>query len=463
MSAALDAAREHLGDAAAWVVGGAVRDRLLRRPIDDVDLVLEGDLRAAARHLAVAVGGPAFPLSDSFGGWRVLAEDHSWHVDLMPLRGGSIEADVALRDFTVNAIAEPLAGGPLVDPHDGVGDLAARRLRMVSPSAFADDPLRVLRLARFACELGLEADADTLASAREHAARIRDVAQERVLAELKRVMAADRVLDGLALMDRLGLYAAVLPELEACRGMEQNRFHHLDVLDHTLASLEATVALQAAPEEQLGDALAPAVRTLLAEPFAEGLNRGTALRFGALLHDIAKPPTRGERADGGVTFIGHDAVGAELSRTILTRLTASERLRAHVAALTRHHLRLGFLVHEQPLGRRALHRYLVACAPIPADITLLTVCDRLATRGDNAGPAIAAHLELAREVLPAALVAQQQAPPVPLVRGDELARALGIRPGPRLGGLLAEIAEARFAGEVSDGDEAIALARTLLD
>ena len=462
MSAALEAAREHLAGTEAWVVGGAVRDRLLHRPIDDVDLVLDGDLRSAARHLAVAVGGPAFPLSDSFGGWRVLAEDHSWHVDLMPLRGGSIEADVALRDFSVNAIAEPLAGGPLVDPHDGVGDLAARRLRMVSPAAFADDPLRVLRLARFDCELGLEAEPETLSAARTHAPGIAGVAPERILAELKRVMASARVLDGLSVMDGLGLYRQLLPELEACRGMEQNRFHHLDVLDHTLASLEAAVALQAAPEEQVGEELAPAVRTLLAEPFAEGITRGTALRFGALLHDIAKPPTRGQRPDGSVTFIGHDAVGAELSRTILTRLTASERLRAHVAALTRHHLRLGFLVRERPLARRTLHRYVVACAPIPADVTLLTVCDRLATRGDNAGPAIAAHLELAREVLPAALSAQQEPPPTPLVRGDDLAHALDVRPGPRLGELLAEIAEARFAGEVTDRVGAIEFARGLL-
>ncbi|MBA2347537.1 MAG: HDIG domain-containing protein [Solirubrobacterales bacterium] len=319
----------------------------------------------------------------------------------------------------------------------------------------------MLRLARFACELGLEPDPDTLVAARNHAAAISGVAQERVLAELKRVVAADRVLAGFGLMDRLGLYAPILPELEACRGMEQNRFHHLDVLDHTLATLEATVALQAAPEKQLGEALAAPVAVLLAEPFAEGISRGTALRFGALLHDIAKPVTRAERPDGRVTFIGHDAVGAELGRTILTRLTASERLRAHVAALARHHLRLGFLVHERPLARRALHRYLMACAPVPADISLLTICDRLATRGDNAEPAIAVHLALAREVLPEALAAQQEPAPTPLVRGDELARELGLRPGPRLGELLAEIAEARFAGEVADRDEAIALARSL--
>lgn len=461
MSAALDAARELLGDARAWVVGGAVRDRLMHRPVDDVDLVLDGDVRAAARHLAVGVGGPAFPLSDAFGGWRVIAPGRDWHVDLLPLRGGSIEADVGLRDFTVNAIAEPLGGGPLVDPHDGAGDIARRRLRMVAPRAFTDDPLRVLRLARFACELGLEPDRSTIAAARAAAMGAAGVAQERVFAELKRVVAAPAVLDGFGLMDRLGLYEAIFPELAACRAMAQNRFHHLDVHEHTLATVQVAVDLEAQPQATVGDQSAASVAALLAEPLADGLTRGVALRFGALLHDIAKPPTREVLGDGRVTFIGHDAAGAELSRQILTRWKASERLRAHVAALTRHHLRLGFLVHEQPLSRRTVYRYLTACEPVQADVTLLTICDRLATRGDNARPAIAAHLALAREVLPDVVAWHSSPRPEPLVRGDELARALHLEPGPRLGTLLAAIAEARWAGEIASGDEAIALARSL--
>ncbi len=107
------------------------------------------------------------------------------------MRGAPIEADLALRDFTVNAIAEPLAGGALIDPHDGADDIAARRLRMVSGAAFADDPLRVLRLARFACELGLEPEPPTVTAAREHAAGIESVAAERVFAELRRIVARE--------------------------------------------------------------------------------------------------------------------------------------------------------------------------------------------------------------------------------------------------------------------------------
>jgi len=463
MSAALDAAREHLGEARAWVVGGAVRDRLMHLPVDDVDLVLDGDVRAAARHLAVGVGGPAFPLSDAFGGWRVIAPGRAWHIDLVPLRGGSIEADVALRDFTVNAIAEPLAGGPLVDPHDGAGDVARRRLKMVAPRAFADDPLRVLRLARLVCELALEPEPGTLAEARAQAMGVAGVAQERVFAELKRIVAAGSPLAGLELMERIGLYEAILPELAACRKMAQNRFHHLDVHDHTLAALQAVVELEAQPAAMVGERDAARVTALLAEPVADGLTRGVALRFGALLHDIAKPATRTVREDGRVMFIGHDAVGAELARAILARWKASERLRAHVAALTRHHLRLGFLVHEQPLSRRMVYRYLTACEPVGADVTLLTICDRITTRGDNAGPAIAAHLALARGVLPDALAWHAGPRPQPLIRGDELAGALGVAPGPRLGVLLAAIAEARWAGEIATAEEAVALARSLGD
>ena len=144
---------------------------------------------------------------------------------------------------------------------------------------------------------------------------------------------------------------------------------------------------------------------VLAEPLADELTRGQALAWGALLHDAAKPLTRGTSEGGArVTFIGHDRAGAELSREILTRLRASERLQAFVAALVRNHLRLGFLVHEpQPLSRRTLFGYLRTCSPVEVDVTLLSIADRLATRGDRAQEAIAAHLRLAIAVLPEAL------------------------------------------------------------
>ena len=442
-----------------WLVGGAVRDRALGRPTEDYDVVLEGDARHLARSLARRADAHCFALSELFGVWRVVDRARRWQVDVLPLAGHSIEADLAGRDFTINAIAEPLGGGPHVDPFDGLSDIRERRLRMVSPRAFADDPLRTLRLARLACELGFDADPETVAAAAANAPALGEVAPERVFAELKRILVSDRALRGLDLMDQVSATEVVLPELTAMRGVDQSPYHHLDVYAHTRSVLAETIALSLDPGRWLGEH-GPAVARLLAEPLANELTRGEALRFGALLHDVAKPPTRRVTPEGRVTFIGHDAVGAAMAAAVLGRLRASERLRDHVAALTRHHLRLGFLVHEMPLGRRAIYRYLRDSDPVQVDVTLLSIADRLATRGRGAEDAIARHLELARQLLGEAL-AWREGRPRPPLRGDEVARAVGMQPGRELGRILAELEEACFAGEITSREQAIARAREL--
>jgi putative nucleotidyltransferase with HDIG domain len=443
----------------AWLVGGAPRDRLLSRPTSDYDVAVTGDPKMLARALGRAAGGHPFALSEGFGAWRVTAHDHSWQVDVLPLGGGSIVADLARRDLTINALAEPLGGGELVDPFGGRADLEAGRLRMVSAEAFADDPLRTLRVARLACELGFTVDPDTAESARRHAPGLEHVAPERVFAELRRVISSERALDGLELMDSLGVTAVVLPELIGLRGVQQSPHHHLDAHDHTRAVLAETIELERDPSAAFGEH-AEAIAALLAEPLASELTRGQALRLGALFHDVAKPRTRAVSADGRITFMGHDVAGAQIAAAALGRLRAGERLIEYVAALTRHHLRLGFLVDQMPLGRRAVYRYMRTCAPVQLDVTVLSVADRLATRGPNTTEAITRHLKLARQLFGEAL-AWQADPPRPPVRGDDLARSLGIDAGPEIGRLLAELEEASFAGEVSGREQALALAREL--
>jgi poly(A) polymerase len=444
----------------AWLVGGAVRDRLLGRRTADFDVAVQDDPQQLARALARSAGGHPFALSEGFGAWRVIARDHSWQLDLLPLAGRTIEDDLAQRDLTVNAIAEPLPSGKPIDPFGGIDDLRARCLRMVSPQSFVADPLRTLRLARLGCELGFEVESATLTAGRDAAPGLGGVSPERVFAELKRILSDDHALRGLALMDDLGVTKAVLPELASLRGVEQSHYHHLDVHEHTRAVLAEVIALEHQPEPLFAEQ-AQAIRELLAEPLANELNRGQALRFGALLHDVAKPQTRNVTAAGRVTFMGHDETGAQVVRAVLGRLRASERLADHVAALTRHHLRLGFLVNEVPLGRHTIYRYLRACEPVQVDVTLLSVADRLATRGRGSEDAIARHLELARQMLTEAF-AWRRNPPRPPLRGDELAGLLGLRPGPELGRVLGELEEASFAGEIDGRDDAIAYARERL-
>ena len=208
---------------------------------------------------------------------------------------------------------------------------------------------------------------------------------------------------------------------------------------------------------------APAVAELLAEPLADELTRGGALRFGAVVHDMGKPATRGVHGDY-ITFIGHDREGSRIVGGLCERLRTSRRLKRHLQDLTLHHLRLGFLARERPLPRRREYEYLRDTDPVGADVTLLTVADRLAARGQGpiAGPEmVQAHLDLAREMLGAAVDWRHDGPPRSPIPGDELAAELGIEPGPELGRIIGELEAAVYAGELSGREDAIALARRL--
>jgi poly(A) polymerase len=451
------AVRDALGEVeGVWIVGGAVRDAALGRDVVDLDLAVSGEPGAVAKSIATELGEHAFELSAEFDTWRVVARDRGWQIDLTALRGESIEADLGERDFTIGAVAVPLNGEGPIDPFAGFTDLAERRLRVVSEQSFVADPLRLLRAPRLAAELGLEVEPGTAALAVSAAPKAADAAGERQLAELRQLMGGPDPLRGLALLGELGVEGVVLPELELLRGVEQGPNHHLDVYDHTIAVLEHTLEVEADLERFAGDRAAE-VEELLEEPLADEMNRRTALRFGALFHDIAKPATKAE-FNGFVGFKGHDEVGAEIIGSICGRLRASRKLTQHLQALARNHLRLGFLIAEMPLPPRRVHAYLRATEPATVDVSLLTVADRLSARGVGpiASPEmVTAHLQLARELVAAGLDWRREGPPPPLLRGDEIAAELGIEPGPELGSAVAELEAAQFAGEVTDRAGAI--------
>jgi Poly A polymerase head domain len=192
-------AQEVLSGQEAWIVGGAVRDELLGREVLDLDIACR-EPEATARAYAKRSGGAPFPLSERHGAWRVALEAGRT-VDFTPLDDG-IEDDLATRDFTINAIAVPLAGGEPVDPHEGLPDLSGKVIRAVAPTVFTDDPLRLLRAVRLEDELGFRLDADTEGLVREQAALVTQPARERSLAELVRLS-----VDGYRRADELGLLA----------------------------------------------------------------------------------------------------------------------------------------------------------------------------------------------------------------------------------------------------------------
>lgn len=438
-----------------WLVGGAVRDALLGRPLGDWDLVVEGDPERAARAIGRRLDAPVFPLSDRHGAWRITASEREIDVQGAP---DGIDVDLDRRDLTVNAIALRLSDGVVREPVGAHEDLIERRLRLVADDGFQSDPVRLLRLVRLAAQLDFSIDPDTATCARRDAGLAAASAGERVRAELDLMLRARDPVDPLRDLEDLGLLAVVLPDVAALRGVTQNGYHHLDVLDHTLQVVDAAADLIRHPEGAFGSD-AEAVAAALSVELDGQSDVALAVRWAALLHDIAKPQTRVERADGEAGFPGHAALGAERTDALLGDLRSSTALRRCVGVLVREHLRLGFMVGPEVPDPREVHRYRVATAPWEVASLVLSVADRLATRGVRARQRwIRRH-----EALAAALVQPLTAPvPAPLIRGDRLATLLELDPGPRIGELLDQIAEEQAAGMIVDEAGAVEFARTVL-
>jgi len=454
-SEVLDKLGRLVGDDGAYFVGGCVRDVRLGLPVTDVDVVVPGDPATVARRLARETGGSPFALSEAHGAWRVVLDGRT--LDITAQRGGDILADLGERDFTVNAMAIPVdcdGEASVVDPFGGLGDLAEGRLRLVSERVFTDDPLRLLRLARIAHELGFEVDSDAERLARRDAHLADRPAGERIYAEVRRLMTPDHPDAAVRLLDGLGVLDVILPEAAPMHGCEQSPFHHLDVFEHTLQVLDASADIAAHPEHYL-PRHAESLRAALDQTVGDELDARTALRLAVLFHDIEKPSTRTVSDDGRIGFMGHDRKGAETAARILKRWRAATSTIRFCALLVAEHLRLGFMVHDRPIDRRDGYRYLKATAPHTHASVVVSLADRFATRGVRARQAyVRAHTQTADELLQ--VVAELESEDrEPLLRGDEISEMTGAT-GPRIGQLVDALAEEQAAGAVTTRDEAVA-------
>ena len=304
----------------AWIVGGAIRDAALGREVRDVDLAVAGDERAAAREIGRAAGGARVP---AVRGVRELARPGrgtapgTWTSPGCAARGSRPTWRCATSRSTRSRSRWPTWRRRRSTRMAGSPTWRRRLLRAVSARSFADDPLRILRAARIAAGLGLEIDPDTVELARAEARRAGEPAGERQFAELRLLLTGADPVRGLELLDELGATPAVLPELEALRGVEQNPYHHLDVYGHTMEVLGAADRGRGRPGGRSWARRPPTFSELLAEPLADELTRGGALRFAAL---VPRPRQAGDArasGEGGrVLFIGHDRAGARLVREL---------------------------------------------------------------------------------------------------------------------------------------------------
>lgn len=387
-------------------------------------------------------------------------------VDLAGLRAGDLEADLRLRDFTVNALAWELKDflngrGQIIDPTGGVDDLRSGVLRAAGPGVLRDDPLRVLRAFRFLATHGLEPGPELLARLRAAAPGLAGVARERVGHEWMLMAAGRKAAQAVMGLEQAGALTVLVPALAAGRGMEQNPYHHLDVFDHGLETVKAFGAIAADPSAYWQDQGAE-VAVYLARP----LRRALAVTA-ALMHDLGKPATRVEKAPGWATFYRHDLEGADLTRAACRNLGLAKAEAGVAAHLVREHMRPFFLMGAQRQGRlskRAVRRLLLAAGDHLPGLMTLALADTMAGLGPERPPEAEDQLRelyaMVAELRDRELAEALAAPP--LINGHDLLMDLDLDPGPIVGEILKRVREAQLDGKIRSKEQALLLARRIL-
>lgn len=453
---------------AMYLTGGVVRDLLTGTVPADIDITIPHGALVFARRLAERTQGAFVPLGRGEDAARVVCRKTV--IDFSAFRQGAstIAEELSRRDLTINALAVQLdillgygqernqEHVALVDPTGGIADLKQGLIRMAGLESFAEDPLRMLRVFRFAATLDFRVDDRTLNEVVGQKEAVTSVAPERIAYELDLIMASPRAYPALATMADTGLLWAIIPELKAGQGMRQPLSHHLDVLGHSLETLRQMEKLQQAPHRYFPDAAEH-----MASLFAETRYR-RRLNWAALLHDLGKPVTHAVREDKGgrITFYNHDNAGAELFRQFASRLHWSTEETGRVALLISNHMHPFHLANEARKGSLTLRACIRMVRRVQQDLSgllCLSMADALAGQGPDSIPTMKG--ELARLYARLEQVLEEHVTPVqsaaPLVNGHDLIELFQLEPGPVFREVLVALSEAQMEDLVHDRQEAL--------
>ena len=487
-----------------YIVGGFIRDRLLKRHTNDIDIAVSGDATSIARKIAKEIGGRFVLLDDvnniarvvviKDGQQRKTAQDQElpgaeWHFDFSSFTG-EIRSDLARRDFTINAMAveldqfvaasmatttssrksakaraEKRPPLKLIDPFSGKEDLRGKIVRRVSESIFEADAARLLRAVRLAAELNFTIESETESLIHHYSQTITEVPGERIREELLRLLTLPRAAYSLKYLDKLGLLLALVPELAEGKGVEQPTVHFWDVFEHSLQTVAAVEFLlresdwEYSNEDMLTSApWSDEIDSHLSQEVSSGSNRRVLLKLGALFHDIAKPMTKSIDDTGRARFLGHAKQGAAITASILERLRFSNRETRLVESLVYHHLRPAQMANDELPTQRAIYRYFRDTGEAGIDILLIALADYLASRGPLASMEDwRKHCQLVNYILAEHDKQQAKILPVKLIDGNDIMNTFDLAPGSLIGRLLAMVNEAHASGELGTREEALAL------
>ena len=470
-------------NATAYLVGGILRDSILKVPNPDIDIAVVGNARNVGNEIANTTNGKCFELDSLRGIYRVISSDSNGktQIDIATIQD-EIHNDLSKRDFTINTLAldlkkvtfdentPQLKVSQIINDHRGIEDLKTGTLRMTNNEVFREDPLRILRAVRLAAKYDLKIDDVTKNQIEKNNILVSKISGERVREEFLKLLSMENTVTNLKTLDKLGILTNIIPELEPCRKTEQSTGHHWKVLDHMLETAGQLENIVTGKPINLGpfpEFIANYIpindlhKTYFNQIYSEGHTRLTLLKLSSILHDIGKPETKTVEANGKIRFLTHEKLGGEITHSILKRLKFSNLGTELITNEVENHLRPGQIstFGEEP-SQKAIRKFYKDTKNTSLDVLYLNMADYLAAKGPNLSEEEwKDHCRKVEFIQNSESSYKKATNQRKLLSGHDIMIGLCLKPGPLIGILIDEIEESRMEGLVTNKEEALELIR----
>ena len=429
----------------AYIVGGSIRDIILGRSPFDYDIVVIGNPEKFAKKIAAKKSDHIIELGKKDQKIiRVISDNKIF--DISSANGDTIEDDLLKRDFTINAMACSLSSGKIIDCTGGMKDIADKKIRMVSDTAFEKDPIRLIRAYRIGASLDFEIDTNTVSAIRKNAKRIKNSAGERIRAEFLRVLQTPKSHHYISQMADTGLLFAIFPELSTLKGCFQNKFHQYDVFEHTMKAFYH-------------------LENILNNKIIHNIDENTAslLKFAILLHDTGKPLVKKVDNEGNVRFYGHSKKGAEITKEISFRLKLSTKEKYFIDFIIRNHIRplhLFTAKRKGSLTNKGITRFFIKCGDITPCLLLHSIAD-MKGKGNKDEKKF---IDFAKNMISIYFSEFMPRKKIPvLITGNDLINEFSLSPSPLFKIIISKVEEARLSNQINTRQEALLLVKKLLN
>ena len=451
-----------------YLVGGALRDLILNRKKDnpDFDFCLKRGAINFGRKLSKQLRCGFVVLDEERAACRLVKKigGKVYTFDFTDFRAATLEKDLLHRDFTINSMAvkfEDVFGDKdlsalIVDPYSGRVDLKGKVIRVTGKNSFKEDPLRILRAFSFSCMLGFNLDKETLRLAKKEKHLISEVSSERIREELFKIFDSRTAYTSLVVLDKLNILEIIFPEIKPMRGIGQGPYHHLDVWQHTLETLNQFELLLQAVRQDLE------INGYLSQELSSLRKRSSLLKLACILHDVGKPAAM-RREKRKIIFHGHERIGLGLARVICRRLKLANDETHSLERIVLWHLRPGYLANNGRPTERAIFRYFRDAGSDALAVLLLSLADQRATKGPlTTALSRVRHEKTVKALIHRLLNQNKEKKPAPFLNGNDVMCKFKLTPGPLIGKVLLGLEEAQAIGKIKNKKEAFKLAAILI-